>query len=145
MISNSSKYALKAVLYLGLHSSETNKIMAKEIAGPVNAPLPYISKLLQELTRRGLVTSQKGPKGGFYLSEENKSSTLIEIVSAIDGETRIHSCVLDLERCNHDRPCPLHDAVYPSKSVLIDYLSKETIDSFSQKYESTSKYFEEES
>lgn len=141
MISNSSKYAIKAVLYLGLNSDKENKIMAKEIAGPVKAPLPYISKLLQGLARRGLISSQKGPKGGFYLNEDNKASTLMDIVKAIDGEMRINSCVLDLDKCNEDRPCPLHHAVYPSKSVLINYLTSETVESFSEKYESVSDYF----
>ena len=142
MISNSSKYAIKAVLYLGLNSDENNKIMAKDIAGPVKAPLPYISKLLQELARKGLISSQKGPKGGFYLSEDNRANTLMAIVTAIDGEMRINACVLDLEKCNENRPCPLHHAVYPSKSVLINYLTTESIDSFSEKYESISDYFE---
>ncbi len=142
MISNSSKYALKAVLYLGLNSNENNKIMAKEIAGPVNAPLPYISKLLQELARKGLISSQKGPKGGFYLSEENRKKNLMDVVSTIDGELRIHTCVLDLERCNHERPCPLHDAVFPTKSVMIKYFTEETIGTFSEKYESAKTYFD---
>ena len=142
MISNSSKYAIKAVLYLGLNSNERNKVTAKEIARPVKAPLPYISKILQDLARRGLISSQKGPKGGFYLSEENRKSNLMEIVIAIDGELRIHACVLDLDKCNENHPCPLHHAIYPSKSVMIEYLMNETVDSFSEKYESVSDYFE---
>ncbi|NNK70412.1 MAG: Rrf2 family transcriptional regulator [Flavobacteriaceae bacterium] len=142
MISNSSKYTIKAVLYLGLNSSKEKKVTAREIAGPVKAPLPYISKLLQELVRRGLISSQKGPKGGFYLNDSNRKSSLMEIVTAIDGEMRIQACVLDLENCNNERPCPLHHAIYPAKSLMIDYLTNETVDSFSEKYDSVNDYFE---
>ncbi|MBT8254598.1 MAG: Rrf2 family transcriptional regulator, partial [Bacteroidia bacterium] len=107
MISTSSKYAIKAVLYLAIHSSESNKIVAKDLAEPVRAPLPYVSKLLQELSRQQLISSHKGPKGGFYLTKINKENTLMDVVKAIDGEERIHACLLDLEKCNTDRPCPL--------------------------------------
>ena len=77
MISNSSKYAIKAVLYLALHSSEENKVMVKDMAEPINVPQAYIAKLLQELAKRKLISSTRGPKGGFYLSEEDKKGNLI--------------------------------------------------------------------
>ena len=77
------------------------------------------------------------------MSRENRNNKLMEIVTAIDGEMRINACILDLEKCNEDRPCPLHHVVYPSKSALIGYLTDETIESFSEKYESVRGYFDE--
>ena len=141
MISNSSKYAIKAVLFLGLYSDEKTKVMAKDIAGPIKAPQPYISKILQELSRHQIISSMKGPKGGFYLSQENKKQFLINIVTTIEGENRIHTCVLGLEKCDLERPCPLHHVVYPTKFQLLEYLSNETIESFTEKYETGHSYF----
>ncbi|HEY5687288.1 MAG TPA: Rrf2 family transcriptional regulator [Yeosuana sp.] len=132
MISNSSKYAIKAVLYLALHSSEENKIMVKDIAEPINVPQAYIAKLLQELAKRKLISSTRGPKGGFYLSEEDKNGKVLNIVSAIDNEKKLNACILSLEHCNENKPCPLHHIISPSRSILMKNLKIKTIDELSQ-------------
>lgn len=127
MFSNSSKYAIKAVLYLALHSSEEKKIMVKDIANPINAPQPYIAKLLQELSRQNLISSTRGPKGGFYLSETDKKQPLKRIVVAIDGERRLSSCLLSLENCDDVKPCPLHKMAAPLRTKLLESLENKTI------------------
>ncbi len=127
MISNSSKYAIKAVLYLALHSSEDDKIMVKDIAEPINVPQAYIAKLLQELAKRNLISSTRGPKGGFYLSEEDKKGNILNIVSAIDSEKKLNACILSLEHCNENKPCPLHHIISPSKTILMKNLKTKTI------------------
>ena len=127
MFSNSSKYAIKAVLYLALNSSEDRKIMVKDISGPINVPQPYIAKLLQELSRQNVISSVRGPKGGFYLSEEDKKLPLKKIVNVIDGESRLTSCLLSLENCNEEKPCPLHKLAAPLRTQLLDSLENNTI------------------
>jgi len=69
LFSKTSKYAIKAVLFLAVNSSEKKRVMVKEIAEPINVPQAYIAKLLQKLSREGLISSARGPKGGFYLNE----------------------------------------------------------------------------
>ena len=127
MFSNSSKYAIKAVLYLALNSSEDRKIMVKDISGPINVPQPYIAKLLQELSRQNVISSVRGPKGGFYLSEEDKKLPLKKIVNVIDGESRLTSCLLSLENCTEEKPCPLHKMAAPLRTKLLDSLENKTI------------------
>jgi len=127
MFSNSSKYAIKAVLFLALNSSEEKKIMVKDIAEPINVPQAYIAKLLQELSRQNVISSTKGPKGGFYLSEADKTQPLKRIIYVIDGENRIASCLLSLEACNEEKPCPLHKTVAPLRAELLNSLENKTI------------------
>lgn len=127
MFSNSSKYALKAVLYLAVNASETNKIMAKNISGPINVPQAYISKLLQDLTRQGIVSSTRGPNGGFYLNEENLKTPLINIITVIDGENRLNSCLLSIQNCNSTNPCPLHHFAASYRTHLLEKLESSTI------------------
>ncbi|WP_343487252.1 Rrf2 family transcriptional regulator [Allomuricauda sp. d1] len=127
MLSNSSKYALKGVLYLAVYASESNKIMAKDIAEPINAPASYMAKLLQELGRHDIVSSVKGPNGGFYLDEKNMETQLIKIVEVIDGEQRLRSCMLSIRECDADNPCPLHDLVGDAKSFFVKNLEETTI------------------
>ncbi|WP_244462139.1 RrF2 family transcriptional regulator [Wocania ichthyoenteri] len=115
MLSNSSKYAIKSVLFLALCSSENNKIMVKDISKPINVPQAYVAKLLQQLVKEGVISSTRGPKGGFYLNESNKSKPIIRILNIIDGEKRLTSCMISLEKCNENMPCPLHNILSPSR------------------------------
>lgn len=141
MLSNSSKYAIKAVLFIAIKSQDQNKFMVKDLAKLIKVPQPYIAKLLQELSRRDIISSTRGPKGGFFLSESNKAQPLINVVNAIDGDMRLQSCVLGLEKCNQEKPCPLHDVVYPTKSKFVAYLESMTIGSFAEQFDSDSTYF----
>lgn len=64
---------------------------------------------MQNLVRRGILKSQKGPSGGFYLSKNLNSITLYDIVQAIDGTGVFVNCGLGMENCDASRPCPLHN------------------------------------
>ena len=127
MFSNSTKYTIKAVLYLALNSSEEKKIMVKDIAKPINVPQAYIAKLLQELSRQKVISSTRGPKGGFYLTADDKKHPLKRIIQVIDGERRLTSCLLSLENCNDEKPCPLHKLAAPLRNELLDSLENKTI------------------
>lgn len=127
MFSNSAKYALKAVLFLAVNSNEDKKVMVKDISKPINVPQAYITKLLQQLVKENMLSSTRGPKGGFYLSEENKKISIIDVINIVDGEQRIESCMLSLEKCNEETPCPLHKLSNPSRSLLIKRLNNITI------------------
>ncbi|HKL90859.1 MAG: RrF2 family transcriptional regulator [Flagellimonas sp.] len=127
MFSNSSKYAIKGVLYLALNSDKDHKIMVRDIFEVVHVPEAYLAKLLQELSRHGIVSSTRGPKGGFYLSNENRKRTLMDIVKVIDGEKRVNSCVMGIRNCDMNNPCVLHKLVGSNKSKFIKVLEKTTI------------------
>jgi Rrf2 family protein len=135
MFSNSSKYALKAVLYLAVHSSEDKKINIKNIAGPINVPLAYIAKILQDLSKKHLVSSTKGPKGGFYLSLENRQVKISDIIEAVDGEERIHSCLLSLSECDSSNPCSLHHLAFRQKQEILQNFSSTTLEDLSKHIE----------
>lgn len=127
MLSNSSKYAIKAVLFLALNTSEENKVMAKDISQPINVPQAYIAKLLQGLAKEGIVSSVRGPKGGFYLNETNLNHSIMSIVHVIDGEKRLNSCMMSLEKCHEGKPCPLHSILTASRSHILNSLKSKTI------------------
>ena len=131
MLSNSSKYAIKAVLYLAMNTDEHSRVMAKDIAEPINVPQAYIAKLLQVLSRNGIISSVKGPRGGFFLSNDNRKRTLMDVIDVIDETHKLNSCVLSLEKCDAEKPCPLHELVSPSKTIFLNSLRKNTIEDFS--------------
>ena len=116
MISNSAKYAIKAIIYLGLHSSKSKKILTREMFDEIQVSESYLAKILQELARHGIISSTKGRNGGFYLSEENLENSLMDVVRVVDGDQSVDSCLLGISNCNLDNPCALHDTVGKGKT-----------------------------
>lgn len=122
MLSNSSKYAINAVLYLAVHASVENKIGAKDIAESLGIPSPFLAKILQTLARKNAISSTKGPKGGFYLTDEEKQIPLVEIVYHIDGIDKFTNCALGLKKCSSETPCPIHYSIQPLKAKFLEDL-----------------------
>lgn len=139
MLSSSSKYAVNAVLYLAVHSSDKNKIRAREIAEAIKLPSPFLSKLLQSLSRENIISSSKGPTGGFYLTKQALNTPLIEVVNIIDGTNRLEDCVLGLKKCSSEQPCPVHFSVQPLKQKFRKEL-EEKISVFAEKVRSGEAY-----
>ncbi len=127
MLSNSSKYAVNAVLYLAVHSTNEKKLLAKEISKSTKIPQAYLSKLMQKLTRHQLISSVRGPNGGFYLTEENRNVSLLDIVTVIDGDIRLTSCMLGLHKCNENHPCPIHHLVGDTKTNFMKNLERTSV------------------
>ena len=132
MFSNSTKYAIKAVLYLALNATEENKLNAKELSAEIDVPYAYMAKLLQELVKHEVISSTRGPKGGFFLTEANKSTPLIEVVYLFDGDSPFKSCVLGLTQCDESRPCPLHEKISPYRWTLLTAMEFNTIRDFAE-------------
>jgi len=131
MLSNSSKYAIKAVLFLALNTTQDKKLMVKDIFEPINVPQAYIAKLLQELSRKQIISSSRGSMGGFYLTKANRTHTIMDIIRALDTEKGIETCLLSLKYCDDNKPCPLHHSMDPYRSKLLSNLSAKTIEELS--------------
>lgn len=132
MLSNASKYAVNAVLFLALDDHKDRKIGVKEIAANINVPVPFLAKLLQDLARKGVISSSKGPNGGFYLTEENKSQKLLVVVDEIDGLSKLKECVLGLTNCSSEKPCPIHAMVQPLRQKFLYELDNNSIIDFAK-------------
>ena len=131
MLSRASKYAVLSVLYLGEHSLIERKIRVKEIAESINVPLPFIAKLFQQLVKGDIISSAKGPNGGFYLTEENGKRTILDIIENIEGLNRLNDCFLGLDTCSAEKPCPVHHIVEPFKNSIMEQFRDKTILEFS--------------
>jgi len=108
IFSRQCEYALQAVLYLALQP-EGKKSSIKELSKRLKLPYHFLGKILQQLSRKGLLTSLKGPTGGFALSIPAEQITLFHIVEAIDGPSLFNNCVLGLPECGGKHPCPVHE------------------------------------
>lgn len=131
MLSKSSTNAIRAVLYLAINSNEAKKYSPIQIGRALELPAPFLAKILQELTKRNLISSQRGRNGGFYLTQENKLNSLISIVDSIDGVSKFQECLLGLAVCSHESPCPIHHSISPMRNRIVEELSFKTIEEVS--------------
>lgn len=106
MLSATADYALRAVLFLARDPSKPQKSDA--IAQAIGAPRNYLSKTLHALAREGIVTSTRGPMGGFALAVAPHELTLDRVISVFDEHDRTPRCVLREGRCQPSNACRAH-------------------------------------
>ena len=96
MFSNSTKYAIRAIVHM-LQHQDKGKNTVVEMATELRIPQPYLSKVLQQLSKNGIISSTKGRGGGFYLSNQNMNRPLIDVVICIEGHNVFNKCILGLQ------------------------------------------------
>jgi Rrf2 family protein len=124
MFSKACEYAIRAVLFLAVHGK---RAAIKTIAKATDSPEPFTAKILQKLSRAGIIASAKGPGGGFFMEPAMLDASLLRVVQAIDGVFTLHACALGLIECSDKHPCPVHQEVKAYKHTLRDVLSKKSI------------------
>jgi Rrf2 family protein len=131
MLSNSCRYGIRAILYLASKNTGNIKIGIKQISEDLNLPTPFLAKILQNLVRHKILSSTKGPNGGFSLLKKQESITLLEIVKIIDGDELINGCIIHNASCasvkRRSKPCPVHDDYSKIRAELIDMFRNKTI------------------
>jgi len=135
MLSNSSKYAIRALIYLAL-KDEGNKIGIKQIAKDLEIPSPFLGKIMQSLVKHKLLSSSKGPNGGFGLGRAANDIYLIDIVEVIDGLDFFDSCLIGLKSCSsghESKHCPTHEKFSPIRNELKRLFKEESIGKLAEK------------
>jgi Rrf2 family transcriptional regulator, iron-sulfur cluster assembly transcription factor len=121
MLSKTSKQAINALVELAKLPKEECE-GAASVAKRIKAPQNYLGKLLQNLSTRGLVVSQKGLGGGFRLAKDPKRITLYDIVEPMENVSQWSNCALGLKNCSDQQPCAVHDQWKKVKDMYIKFL-----------------------
>ena len=108
IFSRQCEYALQATMYLALKPAG-QMTSIKELTKKLNIPYHFLGKILQDLTYKGLLNSQKGPTGGFALAMSASDITLFHIIDAVDGNEFMNKCVMGFPECSGKNPCAVHD------------------------------------
>src|SRR5260221_6114373 len=126
LYSRSAEYAIRASVHLA-QVPDGRYAMVKQIAAEEEIPAHFLAKILQQLARKGMLRSNKGPTGGFSLRIPADEVRLLDIVEALDGLSEYEKCASGLAECTDDMPCPLHDSWKALRSRIMDYLWRNTI------------------
>ena len=130
VFSKTCEYAIRAVLFISHKTAAGGKIGIKEIANGIDSPEHFLAKILQDLSRKGIIQSAKGPNGGFYLDGQALKLPLSAIVEAVDGNTLFTGCALGLKQCSEVNPCPLHNQFKAIRSDIHNLLNTTKIGEF---------------
>lgn len=135
MFSKTCEYAIRAMIFIAQKSKDGSRIAIRDIAKGIDSPEHFIAKILQDMSRKGLVSSIKGPNGGFYLDKKSLKYSIADIVIHVDGEDLFTGCALGLKQCSETHPCPMHEQYKPIRKRLIEMLRTATIGEVSDKME----------
>ncbi len=103
-ISTKGRYGLRILLDLALHDGEEPRLI-RDIAESQQISPKYISRLIIDLRRAGLVRSIRGSKGGFRLAQKPEAVTLLEVMEVMEGPLSIVDCVQSPRRCERNEAC----------------------------------------
>lgn len=130
--SKTCEYAIRAVLYIASQSHEGKRVGIKEIAENINSPEYFLGKILQRLSRAGIILSVKGPNGGFYLDANGLNRPIADIVITLEGDEIFTGCGMGLSYCSESNPCPLHNEFKKIRNQITYMLHKSTIGAFNK-------------
>ncbi|MGN6396037.1 MAG: RrF2 family transcriptional regulator [Mucilaginibacter sp.] len=132
VFSKTCEYAIRAVFFIAHKTASGGRVGIKEVAAGIDSPEPFLAKILQELSRKGIVQSAKGPNGGFYLDADALKRPLTDIVEAVDGNALFTGCALGLKQCSEVKPCPLHGQFKIIRGEIHELLETTKIGKFNQ-------------
>jgi Rrf2 family transcriptional regulator, iron-sulfur cluster assembly transcription factor len=131
MLSNSCRYGIRAVIYLASQPESAGKTGIKKISSDLDLPTPFLAKILQQLAKQKILSSTKGPHGGFSILRDPQKITLYEIIKTIDGEEAFTNCIMHNGPCitvdNTKKPCPLHEDYSKARTDRINLFRGKTI------------------
>ncbi len=126
MLSTTAEYALRIMIFLA--ESEGESVTSDKIADATKVPPDYTVKVLQWLGRAKLVRGQRGRRGGFTLTCDAETTTLLDVVNVIDPLERITACPLGRE-AHRSRLCSLHSRLDEVIGLLQESLEDMTLQS----------------
>ena len=129
-LTKKADYGLIALKHLAVaHGNGTAS--AKEIADAYGIPLPLLAKILQKLTKTGLLRSVAGTNGGYKLARPAKRITALEVIHAIDGPIILTSCFTDHGHCDQSDRCTVREPLRKVHEAILHLLGSITISDMS--------------
>ena len=125
LVSQTVEYALRAVLQIA-RDPDGAPVRVGDIAEALDVPRNYLSKTLHRLARAGILTSARGPTGGFQLTTAPEDLPLAEIAAPFVAVGQ-RTCLLGQPACGDDRPCAAHSRWKLVTQQAEDFFSQTTI------------------
>lgn len=125
-LTRAADYGIRVMIHLAGQPSE-GRISLPELAAVSATPESFLSKVLQALTHAGLLVSQRGQTGGFEISPRGRSSSMRDVIEAVDGPIHLNLCLTSGKSCPRHSWCPAHPVWAQAQQALLGVLERALI------------------
>lgn len=130
----SAQLTVEVVLFLALEPEGTSR-RVRDLATELGVPATYLAKIVQALTRLGVLRALRGPRGGVRLARPAREICLRDVLSAIEPVGEFERCFLWLRQCDDQHPCPIHDDWALIRTSILEMLEKKSMWEFANEAE----------
>jgi len=127
-IRKETDYAIRCVLYLSRNTG--NVILVDEIAESMQIPKSFLVKILQKLSKAGIIRSRAGGGGGHTLAKSSNSISIYDVLVATEGPVAMNRCAVNKNKCSFTAKCIVHPVWITVKKDVERILQARTFDSF---------------
>ncbi len=126
LFSHSTAYAVRALIWLARKPSQSRWLVL-DVANDEGIPPHYLSKVMGTLKSQGMVSSSRGPHGGYSLAKDPAAITLREVARVFDGDRTECSCLLAYGSCGDCVRCPMRGLWDNNRMAISRFLDDVTI------------------
>ncbi len=122
-----AEYALRAMLELAFQPEE-KYILSKEISEKQSIPLKFLAHIFLDLSRGGLIQTNRGIGGGIKITKPPSQINLKEIIELIEGPIALNDCLTTPSQCQRDKFCSLYDVWAEAQKKFLEVLEQTTLE-----------------
>ena len=123
IITRATEYAIRAILYMSCQPAG-EIVYKRDICKAQDITPAFLTKILQPLIKDGIVGSQRGAGGGFFLAKDPAEITLLDIIKSQEGPVYLNQCLIEDDACERQFFCPVHGAWAQIRQELMTTLSR---------------------
>lgn len=133
-LTRAADYGVRVMIHLvGL--GERRRVSLPALAEATSTPESFLSKVLQALTRAGLLVSQRGQSGGFAVSVRGREASMRDIIEAVDGPIHLNVCLNSGKSCPRSSWCPAHPVWVQAQHAMLSVLQSANIQDLAVGYD----------
>lgn len=132
MLTLTGEYALRASVHMAT-LEEGRFFLARDIAEATGIPAAYLAKIMQSMVKDGLLTSQRGLRGGFRFSRPLAQISIADVVGSVENLIRYEQCILGQAECTDKVACPLHYGWREISTRYLDWMRRTKLSEMGRK------------
>ena len=130
-LTRAADYAVRVMIHLATRA-EDERTLLPALAKATGAPSSFLSKVLQALSRAGLIASWRGQLGGFAILQRGREASIRGVIEAIDGPIQLNVCLRHGPSCSRKCWCPAHLVWVKAQTAMVEVLNAATIADLAQ-------------
>jgi len=131
-LTRAADYAVRVMIHMATLPPESRALLP-DLAEACAAPESFLSKVMQALVHKELISSRRGKRGGFAILPRGREASMREVIEAIDGPIRLNVCLNGGTECERKSWCPAHPVWARAQRAMVDVLMSVTVSAMAAK------------